>query len=104
MNNFNTFAKIKNMSVYTTFFILTISLTLLNCNNETSSKIPVTTNSEKALEYYTEGLLLTEKLRGQEAAYYYIKAIAEDKEFAMAYIQLALVHYRFCLRCRFPPQ
>lgn len=89
MKNINTFIKNKSMLFFTTFLVVAISLALFNCSNETSSKIPVTTKSEKALEYYTEGLLLSEKLRGQEAAYFFIKALAEDNEFALAYLQLA---------------
>ena len=72
-------------------FILLIVFTTFSCKQEITSKIPVTTNSEKALEYYNEGAALAQKLRGQEAVYYYLKAIAEDKDFAMAYMQLALV-------------
>jgi tetratricopeptide (TPR) repeat protein len=56
-----------------------------------NGKIPLTTKSEKAREYYVEGLSLSEKLRGQEARELFEKAIAEDPDFAMAYLQLALV-------------
>lgn len=76
---------------YNILILLLITLTLLSCGQDNSAKIPVTTKSEKALEYYNEGLFLTEKLRGQEAAYFYLKALAEDNEFAMAYLQMAQI-------------
>lgn len=81
----------KYYSFIITPLIVIIVFALFNCNNQETSKIPITTNSEKALEYYKEGEALAQKLRGQEAVYYYLKAIAEDKDFAIAYLQLALV-------------
>ena len=89
MININTFSKNMSLTFIITLLVVVISFTLLNCNNKTSLKIPITTKSEKALEYYNEGLLLTEKLRGHEAVYFYLKALAEDNEFAMAYLQMA---------------
>ncbi|MFC1593563.1 tetratricopeptide repeat protein [Candidatus Neomarinimicrobiota bacterium] len=71
--------------------IVLIALNAFSCKKENLSKIPITTNSEKALEYYKEGEALSQKLRGQEAVYYYLKAIAEDRDFALAYMQLAVV-------------
>lgn len=56
-----------------------------------SGKIPITTGSDTALEYYLEGRTLAEKLRGQESIEFFEKAIAEDPDFAMAYLNLALV-------------
>ncbi|NHZ85870.1 MAG: tetratricopeptide repeat protein [Planctomycetia bacterium] len=91
MKNINIFSENKSLSFIATLLIVAISFTLFNCNNQKPSKIPITTKSEKALEYYTEGLLLTEKLRGQEAVYFYLKALAEDNEFAMAYLRMAQV-------------
>ena len=91
MKNISTILKYIDFPVIVTLIIVAISFTVLNCNNRELSKIPITTSSEKALEYFNEGIALAEKLRGQEAVYYYLKAIAEDKEFAMAYMQLALV-------------
>lgn len=91
MKNINIISKNMSFSLVTTILIIVISFNLFNCSKEKSDKIPVTTNSEKALEYFNEGIALAQKLRGQEAVYHYLKAIAEDKEFAMAYMQLALV-------------
>lgn len=101
MKNINTFFKYKSLSFIAILLIVAISFALLNCNNQKPSKIPVTTKSEKALEYYTEGLLLTEKLRGQEAVYFYLKALAEDNEFAMAYLQMAQVQTTPKLRYKY---
>lgn len=56
-----------------------------------SGKIPVTTKSEKALEYYLTGRDLFDKLRFQESIEYFEKAIAEDPDFAVAYLSLAQV-------------
>jgi tetratricopeptide (TPR) repeat protein len=70
--------------------IALMAFTIFCCKKEVPSKIPITTTSEKALEYYNEGAALAQKLRGQEAVYYYLKAIAEDKDFAIAYMQLAM--------------
>ena len=91
MKNTITFSKNKSLSFFATILIVAISITLFNCNSTNTSKIPITTNSEKALDYFNEGLALSQKLRGQEAVYYYLKAIAEDKDFALAYLQLAMV-------------
>ncbi|MBU2624713.1 MAG: tetratricopeptide repeat protein, partial [candidate division Zixibacteria bacterium] len=52
-------------------------------------KIPLSTKSDRALEYYLRGRSLAEKLRGQESRRYFQEAINEDPNFAMAYFQLA---------------
>ena len=67
---------------------IALMLSISNCTKSTSNNIPVTTKSAKALEYYNEGLGLAEKFRQQEAVYFYLKALAEDDEFAMAYLQM----------------
>lgn len=54
-------------------------------------KIPLTTKSEKARQYFLTGLDLVDRLRGQESTQYFEKAIAEDPDFAMAYLNLATV-------------
>ena len=69
--------------------IALILLILTGCENTSSSKIPITTTSESAKEYYLEGRELTDKLRNQEAIYFYLKALAEDPDFAIGYLQLA---------------
>jgi tetratricopeptide (TPR) repeat protein len=54
-------------------------------------KIPLTTKSEKARQYFLAGLDLVDRLRSQESVEYFQKAVAEDPDFAMAYLNLALV-------------
>lgn len=49
-------------------------------------KIPITTTSEEAREYYFQGRDLYEKLRAQESIQFFEKAIAEDSNFAMGYL------------------
>ncbi len=90
MKNKNTFLNNKVQDCLIAIFAMIITFTLFSCSKPTSGKIPITTNSEKALEYFNEGIALSQKLRGQEAVYFYLKAIAEDKDFAMAYMQLAM--------------
>jgi len=91
MKKINTFFIDDKLSLISTIFIIALLLILVNCNKDNSDKIPITTNSEKALEYYNEGLELAEKFRVQEAVYFYLKALAEDNEFAMAYLQMTQV-------------
>ncbi len=55
-----------------------------------SEKIPVTTSSEVAMKSFLGGRELSEKLRGQESLRYFEQAIAEDHDFAMAHLYLAL--------------
>ncbi|MEE9189177.1 MAG: tetratricopeptide repeat protein [Candidatus Neomarinimicrobiota bacterium] len=77
-------------AVYWGIGILTLTLLILaGCENTSNSKIPITTSSEAAKEYYLEGLDLSDKIRGQEAIYFYLKALAEDPDFAIGYLQLA---------------
>jgi tetratricopeptide (TPR) repeat protein len=84
--------KKRNLTSCVLLAALIVLLLLTACAAPTGKgKIPLTTKSEKAKEYYLEGLSLSEKLRGQEAAGFFEKAIAEDPDFAMAYLQMALV-------------
>jgi len=52
-------------------------------------KIPLSTKSDRALEYYLRGRSLAEKLRVQESRRYFQEAVNEDPNFAMAHFQLA---------------
>jgi len=71
-------------------FVLCIILFSLMVNNGIAgSKMAVTTLSEKALAYYNQGQDLLDKLRLQDANEHFKKAIAEDDQFAMAYLNLA---------------
>ncbi len=55
-------------------------------------ELPITTSSEEALRLYKQGRDLSERLRSLESIQYYEKAIAEDPDFAMAYLNLAFAH------------
>jgi len=52
-------------------------------------KMPVTSSSETALENYWKGIDLTDKLRFPDARPFFEKAVAEDPDFAVAYLNLA---------------
>jgi len=79
------------IKLYITCILLFATVLITGCTKENNERIPITTNSEKALEYFNTGLELSQNIRGQEAVYYYLKAIGEDNDFAMAYVQLAMV-------------
>jgi tetratricopeptide (TPR) repeat protein len=49
-------------------------------------KIPITTASQKALEYYLKGRDLFERLRFQESIQFFEMAVAEDSNFALGYL------------------
>ncbi|MGB2696889.1 MAG: tetratricopeptide repeat protein, partial [Candidatus Zixiibacteriota bacterium] len=53
-------------------------------------KVPITTTSEEAREYYLQGRDLFEKLRAQESLQFFENAVGEDSEFAMGYLFLSL--------------
>jgi tetratricopeptide (TPR) repeat protein len=60
-------------------------LMLIGCGvTQEEGKIPITTKSGEAKEYFLQGRDLFEKLRGQDARPFFEKAIAEDENFAMA--------------------
>jgi tetratricopeptide (TPR) repeat protein len=52
-------------------------------------KMPITTTSEKAMEYFLQGRDLQDKLRLPDSKPYLESAVAEDPEFALAYLSLA---------------
>jgi tetratricopeptide (TPR) repeat protein len=57
-------------------------------NNQ--GKIPITTSSQQALKYYLEGRNLADKIRYVESRQYFQKALQEDPDFAMAYLNMAI--------------
>jgi tetratricopeptide (TPR) repeat protein len=85
--------KRRNLAIY----VLTVSLIailpmMLSCAvPQDEGKIPITTTSQQAREYFLQGRDLSEKLRGQESIELFKKAIQEDPDFAMAYLNLAFV-------------
>ena len=54
-------------------------------------KIPITTTSEKARNYYLQGRDLFEKLRFQESIQFFQNAVAADSNFALGYLHLSFV-------------
>jgi tetratricopeptide (TPR) repeat protein len=71
------------------FLCLFVFSAILNAQEK--GKLPMTTKSEKAREYYLKGRDLAEKLRGQESKEYFEKAVAEDPDFAIAHLNLSFV-------------
>ncbi|UCC44499.1 MAG: tetratricopeptide repeat protein [Candidatus Zixiibacteriota bacterium] len=69
---------------------ITLGLGVVATAQTDSSKIPITTSSEKALEYYLQGRDLQERLRVTEAAESFEMALAEDPNFAMAHFLHAI--------------
>jgi len=60
-------------------------LSTMSCFDFSRGKVPITTSSEQAREYFRLGRDLAERLRRYEAGQYYKKAIACDSNFALAY-------------------
>jgi tetratricopeptide (TPR) repeat protein len=68
------------------------SLVLAGCapaEEEAAKKIPVTTSSPQALEFYLQGRDLVDKLRITDSRSYFLEAVAEDESFATAHLALA---------------
>ncbi len=57
--------------------------------------IPLTTKSKKAKQYYLQGIELADKLQAQDALGYFEKAVAEDPDFALAWLNLAFAQPTF---------
>jgi tetratricopeptide (TPR) repeat protein len=85
--------KRRNLAIYAlTVSLIAILPMILSCAvSQDEGKIPITTKSEKAREYFLQGRDLAEKLRGQESIELFKQAIQEDPDFAMAYLNLAFV-------------
>ena len=62
---------------------------VVGCGGDDDGKIPLTTTSAEAREFYLQGRELQEKLRGSESLVYFRKAVEADSTFAMAYLNLA---------------
>jgi tetratricopeptide (TPR) repeat protein len=60
------------------------------CTPPAHEKIPITTQSDAALEHFLQGRDLSEKLRVAEAATHFERAIEADPDFALAYLYLSL--------------
>ena len=69
--------------------LLVLAIVLSATTPYAGDKMPITTSSEKAMEYYLQGRDLQEKLRFPDSKPYFESAVAEDPNFAMAYLNLA---------------
>lgn len=70
------------------FAAMLVSVLLLSAVNAEEGKMPVTSSSKAALENYWKGISLTDKLRFPDARPFFEKAVAEDPNFAVAYMNL----------------
>src|SRR5262245_52283665 len=73
-----------------TIFVVLILFASLSFAVQTTGKIPITTSSEKAKEYYQKGLDFSDKLRAFDSLEYFHKAAAEDPQMALAFLYLAI--------------
>lgn len=72
------------------FIILLLSVMMLvSCESEETGKVPITTQSKLALKYFLKGRDFMDRLHYAEAKEYMDKAIAEDPDFALAYLHRA---------------
>ncbi len=84
----------KNKKLF--YFVPVLLITLqffssLDCTKKDNGKIPITTSSKEALEFYLQGRDLSERLQAKESLQYFEKAVAADTNFAMAYWNMAFV-------------
>lgn len=71
--------------------VLAFTVIAVSVIGNESDKMPITTSSDKALDYYLQGRKLAERLRGNEAIGLFQKAIEADSKFALAHFGLARV-------------
>ncbi len=84
----------KNGNKIVLLLLLILSFTILSNNvlaQNIAGKIPITTSSNTALENYLMGRDLNEKLRFQDSREFFVRAVAEDPEFALGHLILASV-------------
>ncbi len=81
--------KYNSISCSLLLLISALLLVIVGCAPCEDGKIPITTTSEEAREYYLQGRDLFEKLRAQESRQFFEKAVAEDPDFAMGYLFLS---------------
>jgi tetratricopeptide (TPR) repeat protein len=82
----------KNHSIISYALLLVINSLLfiiIGCATSNHGKVPITTSSENAREYFLQGRNLFDKIRFPEALQLFEKAVAEDPNFAMGYLYLA---------------
>ena len=68
----------RNINLFKCVFVLLVCALLFSgvgCTSSKEDKIPITTSSEKAMEYFLKGRALSEKLRAQESLQFFEKAV-----------------------------
>ncbi|MEJ2634744.1 MAG: tetratricopeptide repeat protein [Calditrichia bacterium] len=79
------------MMMYRLTTVLLVILSTLLFAGPQADTIPLTTQSDDALQLFLRGRDLAEKLRGQESIRHYQRAVELDPNFAIAHLNLALV-------------
>ena len=78
------------MRKFFTIVVLLILWASASSAFQTTGKMPITTSSEKAREYYQKGLDFSDKLRGFDSLEYFQKAATEDPQMALAFLNIAI--------------
>jgi tetratricopeptide (TPR) repeat protein len=77
---------------FKTILVLMLSnFSILPAADLQAEKMPITTTSDQAYEYFLKGRDLLERLQAQESIKYFIQAVTEDSTFAMGYLYLSQV-------------
>lgn len=78
-------------TILSTLFVITLIVIVISCQKPVKDKfIPVTTDSEKAREYYDQAKKELDAYRLESARTLLVKAIEEDSCFFMSYYNLAI--------------
>jgi tetratricopeptide (TPR) repeat protein len=77
------------ITIFISFCIVSLCFTGCVKDEPIAKEITITTNSNDALKLFLEGRDMSEKLKFPQAAVMFDKAIALDKDFAMAYLYRA---------------
>jgi tetratricopeptide (TPR) repeat protein len=77
------------VAVYIFFGVIFLLLSSCAKDSQIQKEVPITTNSDEALQLFLKGRDMFDKLKTPQAAEFFNKAIALDKDFAMAYLYRA---------------
>jgi tetratricopeptide (TPR) repeat protein len=84
--------QVRRVSIVVYITLAVIAVGLAGCSGERApgpGKIPVTTSSSAALQSYLKGRSFRERMRMAEARAHFLRAIEEDRQFALAHLGLA---------------
>ena len=74
------------------WIVLLVCLTLGSCSlGRQEAKVPVTTSSDEARQLFLQGRELLDAGRAAQARSYFVQALGQDSEFALAHLALAEV-------------